>query len=80
MQNFSYGNDIFDCTRLRFSSTQLRTCKVGEMVNFVVTDFLSVKQFWAHIGGLVQDCGNSSALAMELLQSCTKPSTLLKVD
>ena len=27
-----------------------------------------------HINGLVQDCSNSSALAMELLQSCTKPS------
>ena len=24
--------------------------------------------------GLVQDCSNSSALAMELLQFCTKPS------
>ena len=24
--------------------------------------------------GLVQDCSNSSASAMELLQSCTKPS------
>ena len=24
--------------------------------------------------GLLQDCSNSSALAMELLQSCTKPS------
>ena len=24
--------------------------------------------------GLVQDCSNSSALAMELLQSCTEPS------
>ena len=29
------------------------------------------------IDGLVQDCSNSSALAMELLQSCTKPSTYL---
>ena len=28
----------------------------------------------SYIGGLVQDCSNSSALAMELLQSCTKPS------
>ena len=28
----------------------------------------------AHIHGLVLDCSNSSALAMELLQSCTKPS------
>ena len=26
------------------------------------------------VDGLVQDCSNSSALAMELLQSCTKPS------
>ena len=25
-----------------------------------------------HIDGLVKDCSNSSALAMELLQSCTK--------
>ena len=25
------------------------------------------------IDGLVQDCGNSSVLAMELLQSCAKP-------
>ena len=28
-----------------------------------------------HIDGLVQDCSNSNALAMELLQSCTEPST-----
>ena len=27
-----------------------------------------------YIDGLVQDCSNSSALAMELLQSCAKPS------
>ena len=27
-----------------------------------------------YIDGLVQSCSNSSALAMELLQSCTKPS------
>ena len=27
-----------------------------------------------YLDGLVQDCRNSSALAMELLQSCTKPS------
>ena len=29
--------------------------------------------FGIHIDGLVQDCGNSSASAMELPQSCTKP-------
>ena len=27
-----------------------------------------------HIDGLVQDCSNSSALAVGLLQYCTKPS------
>ena len=29
-----------------------------------------------HIDSLVEDCSNPSALAMELLQSCIKPSTL----
>ena len=32
-----------------------------------------------HIGGLVQDCSNSSALGIELLQSCTKPSICVSV-
>ena len=27
-----------------------------------------------YINGLVQDCSISSALAMEILQACTKPS------
>ena len=27
-----------------------------------------------HIDGIAQDCGNSSALAMELRQFCAKPS------
>ena len=27
-----------------------------------------------HVDGLVQDCSNSIANALELLQSCTKPS------
>ena len=34
--------------------------------------FFSMKDY--HIYGLVQDCSNSSANALELLQSCTKPS------
>ena len=33
-----------------------------------------------HIDGLVQDCNNSIANAMELVQSCTKPSTYLVID
>ena len=31
-----------------------------------------------YLDGLVQDCSNSSALAIELLQSCAKPSVLLR--
>ena len=29
---------------------------------------------WKYLDGLVQDCSNSIANALELLQSCTKPS------
>ena len=29
---------------------------------------------WKDVNGIVQECSNSSALAMELLQSCTEPS------
>ena len=36
------------------------------------TDLLQFSDDW-HIDGLVQDYSNSSALAIELLQSCTKP-------
>ena len=32
------------------------------------------------IDALVQDCGNSNALAVELLQSSIKPSKLMKMD
>ena len=33
-----------------------------------------------HVDGLVQDCSNSIANALELLQSCTKPSMLLWIN
>ena len=33
-----------------------------------------------YFDALVQDCSNSSALAMELLQSCTKPSFCAWMD
>ena len=36
--------------------------------------FRQLKWSLVHIAGLVQYCSNSRALAMELLQSCTKPS------
>ena len=43
---------------------------VTVMVNLMAN---TVCILW-YIYGLVQDCSNSSALAMEWLQSCTKPS------
>ena len=44
------------------------------------SEIIMAKQEFSHsdIDGLVQDCSNSSALAMELLQSCTKLSILYK--
>ena len=39
----------------------------------------SIHKAEGHVEGLVQDCSNPSALAMELLQSCTKPSMLSHV-
>ena len=41
------------------------------------SEILAIKE---HVDGLVQDCSNSSALAMELLQSFTKPSTSVGQD
>ena len=41
---------------------------------FIANHFKS--DFMHHFDGLVQDCSISSALAMEILQSCTKPSIL----
>ena len=35
---------------------------------------VALQQYYVHVEELVQDCSNSIALAMELLQSCTKPS------
>ena len=33
----------------------------------------TIQEVKGEINGLVQDCSNSSALAMELLHSCPKP-------
>ena len=47
-------------------------------VVFVLHGDASGKEI-SHMDGLVQDCSNSSALAMELLQSSTKPSICVNV-
>ena len=42
----------------------------------IILGFGSAIERWHFIDALVQDCSNSSALATELLQSCTNPSIL----
>ena len=42
---------------------------------YVLCTFDNICFCWCHIDGSVQDCSNSTANALELLQSCTKPST-----
>ena len=44
--------------------------------NELTTETVGFIAVTIHIDGLVQACSNSSALAMELLQSCTKPLIL----
>ena len=44
---------------------------MGETLSPMMTQFTHI---YIYIDGLVQDCNISSVLAMEILQSCTKPS------
>ena len=50
-----------------------KSCKVWEKIYAAINGYNSSK---FDIDGLVQDCSNSIANALELLQSCTKPSIL----
>ena len=43
-------------------------------MNFMIIFESRIPLYQHNVDGLVQDCKNSSALAMELLQSCIKPS------
>ena len=56
---------------------------IAMLLHVIACYFLSTVHHYHHINllikyfytdGLVQDCSNSSAIAIELLQSCTKPS------
>ena len=41
-----------------------------KLVRYIIP-LLSAYRVWVYIDGLVQDCSNSSALTLQLLQSCT---------
>ena len=52
----------------RYTSIDMSVCKYVDRVHIMTT------QLSWYIDGLVQECSTSSALAWEILQSCTKPS------
>ena len=61
------------------SAVKIKSLTVLIFVTQLDTRDSSVKSVAVgYVDGLVQDCSNSSALAMELLQSCTKPSIYSK--
>ena len=66
-QHHSYigGQALINISLTMIPPPQLRETKSGRGVEY----------FWenTHIDGLVQDCSNSIANALKLLQSCTKP-------
>ena len=50
-------------------------CPSLNVINVALTQCLFITTLVIYVNeGSVQNCSNSSALAMELLQSCTKPS------
>ena len=55
-----------DCAQSEFTLSKRQRKTGPNLLWYNVIDW--------YIHGLVQDCSNSSTLAMELLQSCTKPS------
>ena len=63
-----------DSIKERARSKTRETCDQEHRAHTYVLCPMSLFQYKNQIDSLVQDCSNSSALAMELLQSCTKPS------
>ena len=58
----------------RNDNTSIGSCSTDNKV-----DDAFVKCFWVSIDGLVHDCSNSIANALELQQPCIKPSVWLRI-
>ena len=58
----------------RFFVSLFRGSFSSDLSFFFIVAFLKWKRYQTHLDGLVQDCSNSIYNALELLQSCTKPS------
>ena len=72
---------IVECST-RGTSTSMFLVSSGKLEDCALDDLLKRYKIWhadlleqsiQNIDGFVQDCGDSNALALELLQSCAKP-------
>ena len=67
VQGYITGTEAIICLpQCQWCNPQEIICKQIQLIHH--------QQWLNQIDGLVQDCSISSALAMEILQSCTKPS------
>ena len=64
-----------DLSSEMFTGIHLRTISQEMLMNLTrnMCSEITLSNYY-HIDGFVQDCSNSIANALELLQSCTKPS------
>ena len=72
-QIHAHKNSVNQVMRKAFSCHDVIICQDNSSMDTTNTSLDLLKQL-TYIDGLVQVCNNSSALAMELQQSCTKPS------
>ena len=76
MDNFNVRFALKFDRRLESNAIDISTkCHDYEISNRNLMASMIHKIYWEYIDSLVQGCRNSSALAMELTQSCTKPPT-----
>ena len=75
--NFQYaegGAEMLRSMHILWGAKLHLSWRTVKGINFLQKELLRDGSWEQDIDGLVQDCSNSSALAMELLQSCTMPS------
>ena len=74
----------FTCTNFKsFIVSTSEPCKLSSRFRRIMSCLVGKTSQWGpcvyeHIDGLVQCCSISSALAMKILQSCTKPSVSIR--
>ena len=64
------ADNIYKCISIKENDCTL----IQFQFNFVFEGSINIKLWLDYIDGFVQDCSNSIANALELLQSCAKPS------